>query len=56
MGQTILIALGALHFVVIACFINATSFINVAVFKVYSIVLAFGLGCVAVARFMGWPL
>lgn len=56
MGQTILMGLAALHFIVIVCFVSTDGFTNVTVFRVYPIVLAFGLGCVAVARFMGWPL
>jgi len=56
MMHTIIIALAAFHFVVVACFVNAHDFINVVIFKVYSITLAFFLGVVAVARFMGWPI
>ncbi|WP_156041741.1 hypothetical protein [Bradyrhizobium sp. URHD0069] len=56
MAETILIAVAAFHLVVMVCFTNANGFINISLFKVYPIILAFGLGCVAVARFMGWPL
>lgn len=56
MSQTILMATAALQFVVVACFVNATTPLNIAVFKVYSLVLAFGLGCMAFGRFMGWPM
>lgn len=56
MSEIYLIAASALHFIVIACFVTTHRNLNVLLFKVYPIVLAFGLSAIATAKFMGWPL
>lgn len=56
MREAYLIAASALHFIVIACFVTAHGNLNTLLFKVYPVILAFGLAMIATAKFMGWPL
>lgn len=56
MAQTYLMAAAAVHFIAIACFVSVSRPLHIFMFQFYPGVLALGLGCYALGRFMGWPV